>query len=400
MKRLSIYIFNIIKMILILLSYLTPRIKNKWVFGSNMGYSNNSKYLFLYILKKRPEIDAIWITDSKHTSQLLRSKGLKTYNRYSLMGLFHAYTAKVFCYNSYAGDINVYASLGAIKVNLWHGVGIKKIEFLINDGPLASIFTTNSISNKLKYLNHYIRPDLFLSTSAFMSSHFKKSFRIDDSSIIESVYPRCEIFKYSKCDLRKFIKENETYETLMIVEKLELYDKVYIYMPTWRDGSSCFLEDSNFNIVRLNEFLISTNSCFLFKLHPSTKVSAFTQVGMDNILMVNSSLDIYPILPFTDVLITDYSSIYYDYLLLPQKEAIVYAFDFIDYTSKCRDLIMPFINGVGSNVVYSFDELMIHLENNNSVPNNKEEKLIQLFWADSQEKSIEDLIVDIENIVY
>ena len=50
---------------------------------------------------------------------------------------------------------------------------------------------------------------------------------------------------------------------------------------------------------------------------------------------------LYPILPYTDVLITDYSSILYDYVLMENKGVILYLYDYQEYTKE-RNFTMPF----------------------------------------------------------
>lgn len=63
-------------------------------------------------------------------------------------------------------------------------------------------------------------------------------------------------------------------------------------------------------------------------------------VSYSNLRIIDSSCDIYPILPFTDVLITDYSSIYYDYMLIPNKQILLFPFDEEEYCTFNRDLLL------------------------------------------------------------
>ena len=68
-------------------------------------------------------------------------------------------------------------------------------------------------------------------------------------------------------------------------------------------------------------------------------------------------MDIYPLLPYTDVLITDYSSVLYDYLLMPGKGVILYLYDYVDYVKE-RDFNYPFLDNVAGEVAYTFPELL------------------------------------------
>jgi CDP-glycerol glycerophosphotransferase (TagB/SpsB family) len=76
-----------------------------------------------------------------------------------------------------------------------------------------------------------------------------------------------------------------------------------------------------------------------------------------HIRLMDNSIDIYPILPYTDVLITDYSSILYDYLLLEDKRVILYLYDYEDYV-KDRDFNYPFLENVAGDITHTFGDLL------------------------------------------
>lgn len=108
------------------------RKRNRWCFGSQSSFSaSNTKYLYYKIIKEYPEIDAAWIAPKKDfTYDILKTKGLPVFYKWSLQGLWFCLTAKVYCYTHGAGDVNFCTCGGTYKVNLWHGVGTKNIEYL------------------------------------------------------------------------------------------------------------------------------------------------------------------------------------------------------------------------------------------------------------------------------
>lgn len=225
--------------------------------------------------------------------------------------------------------LNYWVSGGAKFVNLWHGVGIKNIEFAGQVKP----FPAETCMNKFLKPVIYLKPDLFLSTSPLMTRHFCKCFRISPQQCIESSYPRNEILQWEESRLLEFIQKYEPKETMAIIRRLKKATQSFIYMPTFRDENKNFLEQSGIDLKKLNDTLKAQNKLFILKLHPFTRIN-MDLCAFDHILTVNNKTDIYPILPFTDVLITDYSSIYFDYLLMKNKSILLFPFDYQSISKK------------------------------------------------------------------
>ena len=119
---------------------IMPRKKNKWLFAThNATFSDNSKYLFLKVLEEYPEIEAIWIANSKDEFHNVRSKGFRCYMWYSILGLYHSFTAGVYLTTDSVREINRYASEGACWVYLGHGIGLKKTKWLRPESYLSLI---------------------------------------------------------------------------------------------------------------------------------------------------------------------------------------------------------------------------------------------------------------------
>lgn len=105
---------------------------------------------------------------------------------------FHSITAGTYIYGFHLIDVNFWTSGRVKRVNLWHGVGIKNIEFKSTKGSAGKYMMRKLFSRVyLPYL--FKRPHLFLSTSPLMTEHFKQCFRVTDKECIEGIYPRCDI---------------------------------------------------------------------------------------------------------------------------------------------------------------------------------------------------------------
>lgn len=365
---------------LYLFSFLTPRNKNKWVIGSHIGFSGNSKFLFIELIEKHKKSNCYWIASNKKEKKYIKELGLPVVLRWSIKGLFHCLTAKVYIFCFHLIDINFWTSGNAKRVNIWHGVGIKNIEFKSTKGSAGKIYNERNVISRIYFPYLFKRPHLFLSTSPLMTKHFCECFRITDNECIEDQYPRCKIFNLNKDQIFEFINKYETVESLKLVEKISQHRKSYLYMPTWRETRQDFIKEAGFNFQTLNSVLKLRNELFLLKLHPECDLSISELKGLDHVIILDRRIDIYPILPFTDVLITDYSSIYYDYLLLKDKDILLFPFDYSDYISQGRDLAFDFDEYTPGKRVNSFNELLTFIENGTDLSFVEREWITNQFW--------------------
>lgn len=340
-------------------SFLFPRRKKKWAFGSFRGaFNDNAKYLFIHISEKMTEIDSAWLSMNRSTVKEIRAKGLKAFHVLSPKGIWHALTSKFWFFNSYSSDIMFCFSGGAKLVNLWHGLPMKRIEFDITSGPLADRFEKRSLKERFYHPESFRRPDYLLSASSFFTETFARSFRIPVGQCLMMGYPRNGILNWSETERMHFVKRYEPGTTKTLISKLNDggYNRVFIYLPTWRDSQRDFFS-YDFDLKALDETLQQCNALLLLKPHANVAVDASVVEGLTNVEFVPSGVDIYPVLPYTDVLITDYSSVLYDYVLMEQKGMILYLYDFQEY-EKERNFTRPFDDLAFGKRVFDFASLL------------------------------------------
>ncbi|MBS9767518.1 MAG: CDP-glycerol glycerophosphotransferase family protein [Flavobacteriaceae bacterium] len=379
------------------LSYLMPRDKNMWIFGGHHGhFADNTKHLFLYVAEYCPEIRAIWITKNKELVNHLKNKGFEVYCKYSLKGIFYALRGKFYIFHSHLEDINLSASGGTIKVNLWHGAPIKRIRFSTTfKGKTASIFVP-SLKNKFVYPYFYINSDYILSTSKRVTKYFAEAFRVKENQCMELGYPRNEILNYSEDKLVKFIEKYEPTETKTLINRLKTYKKVFVYMPTWRDNGRNFIQNAGIDFEILNKVLEAKDYVLVLKLHRYTTLPMNLH-QYKNIILFGNDLDIYPILPFTDCLITDYSSIYFDYHLM-EKEVILFPFDKDEYIDKDREMYFEYDEVVENElVVNSFDELVEAIKTDKKSSGVKNKLLQEMILETKGIESCKEIVKLIKN---
>lgn len=378
MKTLFYMFARMLGVTIYLLVHSFPRKKNIWIFGEPKGFNNNSKYLYLDILENHSEIRAIWIGDN-NTVNYLRQLGYPAYSKYSILGIWYCLRAKVYVVSWLTNDINLYFSGGAYVVNLWHGIGWKKCLWLEPQNVCYNpkIYNFNLL-HFLKSPTLYFPPQLLVTSSEYYTRNvFTHIFNVSEDRCIETTYPRCDFMLKGKTEIKAYLQKFNFIEQLNFINSLSKYDKVYLYTPTFRDDSSDFITNSGIEFDVLNELMRKKNSLFILKLHPNTYFDEARLHGYANIVYLDTRYDLYPLMPFTDLMISDYSSILVDYMLL-HKPIVLFAFDLENYTSNCRDLIVDFKTATdGIPVVTNFSDLLRVLEMD--IPYIKE-NLYKMYW--------------------
>lgn len=384
-------ILKSLSLIIYILSFLFPRNRSIWAFGSETGFDGNSKYFMIDVVEHHPSIRPIWITKRRKEIQSLKQKGLEAYYSFSIKGIIMSLRASKYIVSGSLADINFYTSGGAKYIQLWHGIGIKCC--LWNNKN--SVFNTkNKIVGFILRPSFYVRPDYILGASSMMNKHLASMFRVNQDVCRSTLYPRCEIFFREKRDIENFVKRWESPEIIEFIEKLKTYKKVFLYMPTFRDNNPEFLEQQKWDLERLDNELKRINGLLIVKLHPHM-TSTLRFENYSSITEIKKNIDIYSILAFTHCLITDYSSVLYDYILMNGKEIIRYVPDLDEYISKSRDLLMDYKSNSVGVIASSFEELLSHIGDDLSIDY---EWLRERFWGDALKNRLDKLFEEIYDI--
>lgn len=365
-------------------SFITPRDKSKWLIGNKTGWGDNSKYLALLIQKedkRKPRI--IWIGRTKEERDLVRSKGIEAYRKWSMKGLFHALTGSAFFYSSSISDINYWASGKAFKMNMWHGVGLKKLGMKQSD-----LYNPKSITSHVLTPFFYDKPTYFIGPSDMMARHFADCYQLEDERMLKVGYPRCDFILKDKKTVLEFVEKYESQETLELINKISSFKKVFIYMPTFRDDQHDFVKSSGIDFEKLNRLLREKGYLLLLKLHPATRIESLDYISLSNIVVMDKKIDIYPILKFTDVLITDYSSIYYDYILMDGKDIILFPFDYKEYIEGSRDFAYDYLTYAPGVKAWNFNELYEIIDSGRDLTIPERKKIIETFWGTNYRDSV------------
>ena len=374
-------------------SFLFPRRKTKWAFGSFRGaFNDNAKYLFIQVSEQMPEIKSVWLSINKDTVREIQAKGLNAYHVLSPKGIFFALTSKYWFFNAYSSDVMFCLSGGARLVNLWHGLPLKRIEFDIDSGPLAKRYVKKTLKERYYHPEVFRRPDYIVSSTEQFSKVFARSFRISRDRCLDFGLARNEILMWTEEERMAFIQRYEPVSRMELIAELKHYGRVFVYMPTWRDSQNDFIA-SGFDFMALDAALAESNALFIIKPHANTLVDSNVIAGLRHIRLLPPTMDVYPILPYTDVLVTDYSSIMYDYILMKSKDVILYLFDYQEYVSE-RSFIWPFDEMTYGHRAYDFATLLNLIRNQALCPDEDAKAVLaERCWGNSRKDVCERIIL-------
>jgi CDP-glycerol glycerophosphotransferase (TagB/SpsB family) len=305
-----------------------PRRKTLWLFSTGQGgFAGNPKYLFLW-LQAKTEIRPVWLAKDKGTHKFLRARGLHSSQIGTLAGLWIALRAGVHVFDGSPHGVVHDLDAGSFRVNLWHGVGVKNVEGSIAVGPTA---TNYSITRQTAENG----PDLIVTSSPMQSRRLAAAFGVPVSYCKEFGTPRLDI-ALSK-DLQDAAIRLLDYTP--VADAFNNFSEVGIYMPTFRDSGRDFLVEAFPQIEELNEILSARNALLYLKPHRKTsRTGLIIPSTCHNVRWWPDDLDVYPFLARLDLLITDYSSVLFDYLAVKSRGAVLYTFDWDVYRTQDRDL--------------------------------------------------------------
>ncbi|MBF0738322.1 CDP-glycerol glycerophosphotransferase family protein [Staphylococcus arlettae] len=233
-------------------------------------------------------------------------------------------------------------------IQVWHAVGAFKTVGYSRTGKKGGPFF-----NSVNHRNY---------TKAFVSSEtdipfYGEAFGIKEQNIIPTGVPRTDIL-FDKTYEQQIVAEME--ETLPIIKG----KKVILFAPTFRGNGHHTAHYPFFKIdfARFARYCKENNAVVLFKMHPFVKNKlTIPREYQEYFIDVSDFREVNDILFVTDILISDYSSLVYEFAVF-KRPMLFYAFDLEDYITS-RDFYEPYETFVPGKIVESFDDLIVALDN-------------------------------------
>jgi len=348
----------------------TPYQKNYILLESNPDFSDNTRAVFDEFISRglNKKYKFIWIVDDKKPFNDIKIKNVKFIVRNTKLinkinYLYYSYKAK------YIIDCNkciLKKNKKQFRIFLTHGNPVKVTE------------------NYIQTIGEY---DYIVTTSDFFVKPVSKIYNVSKDKVLVTGYPRNDWL---------FIK-NKAFE-----EKYKKYDKKIIWMPTYRNHKNSNDKQSNTGIKypygvpcinnidelkEINSILKKNNTILILKLHPAEDTRELKSLNLSNIEIfdnesfVKEHSNVYNLLSVVDALITDYSSIYYDFLITKKQIGLAIP-DIKEYSKTVKLLFDKYEGNIVGEYIYTYKDLIKFINNvinNNDIMHEERMKKVELY---------------------
>jgi len=301
------------------------------------------------------EIKFLFLTENRKLYNNLIANGFSSLFYPGLAGIFKLLRAKAIIVdsNEWVGKFKYQCLFNAFKVQIWHGNGMKTVGMLKPHVKGRGFL----MSFAAKILGHHPHYNLLIMNSQMQVDTRAKGFDYDE--LLINGQPRNDLFFKTES-----INFNMGIDSSVFSRCKDLKSdgkKIVIYSPTWREPENELqsLKEA-LDIHRLDSFAKKYGLIFIIKLHPKS-VFQFSLNDTKNIIEYERDKDIYPMLGLTDIMITDYSSIYIDYLLL-DRPVIFFPFDYKRYVTGERALQFDYEDVTPGKRCFNQEEIEIELQ--------------------------------------
>lgn len=352
----SQFLLYLIGDFLYLLSLIIPKAKKIWVFGSWAGneFADNPKYIFLYLLHNHPDYKPIWLTKSRKVYEQMKSHGYPVCFSKSLKGFWYSCRASVGVTSHGMIDINRFACARLKIVQTWHGVPMKPI--LLSD-PKKESKAKRKMLHLFSWFFWFLKKELefnknllVCSSSDEVSKILRKCFG-QKAPLINAGFPRLDGL---------FSPEVITEFSSKIIEHKKRGKRIGIYMPTYRvNGEYDIIKYFVNSKDAIRKALEDNNTLLYLRIHPFDEYKIDDLKFESSIQFISSediNGDIYHILGHFDFIISDYSSIIFDFLILA-RPIFLLAPDRESYIESNGNFVYDYIN-LGLPVYSNWEELL------------------------------------------
>ena len=351
-KRIKRYLFAIYKRLFSFLGRILPKKDNLIIFESFLGkqYSDNPRALYEYLKLNYPEYKMYWSSERK-SIQKFQQLNLPYARRFSIKWMFKMNRAKYWVTNSRL-PLWIPKPEKTIYLQTWHGTPLKKLAADMDEVHMPG---TNTNKYKKNFIKETKKWDYLVSPNNYSTQIFKRAFQFE-KNILETGYPRNDFL----------INENNPDAIDKIKSKIGIptNKKVILYAPTWRDnqfyGRSRYKFVIQMDLDLLREEL-NDEYVILLRMHYLIAENLDLSNYDGFIFDMSHHEDIRELYLISDMLITDYSSVFFDYAIL-KRPMIFYVYDIEEYRDNLRGFYFDFENEAPGPLVKTTEELIKEIQ--------------------------------------
>lgn len=358
-----------------------------FIFGKEEVYADNSRRLFEYLNKDNRQEVLLFVYKKDLYENLKKSFPTKTYYAYSFQGLFIFLKTRRIVISFGLDKLYFFPYYLSIRnktiIQLWHGGLFKRLGFQIKDW------------NKTKNKKEFQQFSKFIACSSFERFMISSCFNMNIDDIWITDYPRNDKLFHANEDLLK--------------KHPYLRKKIILYAPTWREEGrqTQFFPFKDADLHKIQNMLEDTDSYLLIRGHREEMDAIQNKYGLSikecNRILLADQIN-FPfteeLLPFVDILVTDYSGIYNDFLLL-NRPMLFIPYDLEDY-STYRGVLFDYNKFTAGPKISTQKEFLEEIKNYIHNPKKDEELRIEMqkiFHDNPDGNASERIVSKIKDIV-
>ena len=317
------------------------------------GYSDNPKAIYEEMLKddRFKDFKFVWAIKN-HKKKAIKIDDAKIVEYLSIPYFYYLSKAKYWIFNCKMPSY-ICKKKDQIYLQTWHGTPLKRLGHDIHVDENTT-FYRSQIKAKDMYRSYDIdsaRYNYMISPNAFCTKIFPAAFNINKERLIETGYPRNDVMSNVTDDEKLKIKKELN---------IPLHKKVILYAPTWRDNQYV-AKGYTFKLeVDFHEWhqYLKDDYIVLFKPHYLIINDYKSTNDLQGFLYnIDADQDISPLYLITDILITDYSSVFYDFAVM-NKPMYFYMYDLKDYQEELRGFYIDIYKDLPGQIYENEDDLL------------------------------------------
>jgi len=332
-----------------IMSYVLPVKSNVIVFEAYTGrnYSGNVRAIYENMVKKGLDnkYKLVW---SMQNPEVIIPGNVTIVKRTRLKYLYYMAVAKV-----WISDSRMPLWLRKRKkckfIQTWHGTPLKQLALDMKQVNMAESGGLDKF--RASYKKNSVMWDYLISQNSFSTAIFRSCFAYD-KDILEIGYPRNDVL----------ISSNKEADIIELKKKydLPLDKRIILYAPTWRDdqyyGKDSYKFNTPMEFDKMRDCL-GEKYCLIVKLHHLISDSVDWKAYEGFIYDCNGCQDIAELFLISDMLITDYSSVMFDYSIL-KRPIIFFTYDLEHYKNNLHDFYFDFLGTAPGPVVETTKDLI------------------------------------------